>query len=78
MYIRTCKSGIPDIYSRKYISGNVYQEIYIRKNVDGAMPLKTKQSDSIIHQLERGEWKHVDPAGCHHVSKAVVMTCCLF
>ena len=46
------------------------QTIPDEPKIGGAMPLNTKQSNSIIHQLERGEWKSVDPAGCHHVSKA--------
>ena len=38
--------------------------------IGGAMPLNCEKSNSVIHQVERGEWKKFDPAGCHHVSKA--------
>ena len=38
--------------------------------IGGAMPMNSRQSNSIIHQMERGEWKTVDPAGSHHLSKA--------
>ena len=38
--------------------------------IGGAMPLNSEKSNSVIHQVERGECKSVDPAGCHHVSKA--------
>ena len=38
--------------------------------IGGAMPLNCEKSNSVIHQVERGEWKSVDPAGGHHVSKA--------
>ena len=38
--------------------------------IGGAMPLNYEKSNSVIHQVERGEWKSVDPAGGHHVSKA--------
>ena len=38
--------------------------------IGGAMPLNSEKSNSVIHQVERGEWKNFDPAGCHHVSKA--------
>ena len=36
--------------------------------IGGAMPLNCEKSNSVIHQVSRGEWKSVDPAGCHHVS----------
>ena len=38
--------------------------------IGGAMPLNCEKSNSVIHQVARGEWKSVDPASCHHVSKA--------
>ena len=38
--------------------------------IGGAMPLNCEKSNSVIHQVERGEWKKFDPAGCHHASKA--------
>ena len=38
--------------------------------IGGAMPLNAEQSKSVTHQVARGEWKSIDPAGCHHVSKA--------
>ena len=38
--------------------------------IGGAMPLNCEKSNSVTHQVSRGEWKNFDPAGCHHVSKA--------
>ena len=31
--------------------------------IGGAMPLNCQKSNSVIHQVARGEWKIVDPAG---------------
>ena len=31
--------------------------------IGGAMPLNCEKSNSVIHQVARGEWKNVDPAG---------------
>ena len=39
------------------------QTIPDEPKIGGAMPMNLRQSNSIIHQMERGEWKTVDPAG---------------
>ena len=38
--------------------------------IGGAMPLNCEKSNSVIHQVKRGEWKKFDPVGYHKMSKA--------